>query len=70
LDWTDAQVAQYFRDNDLPKHPLEAQGYKTMGDWHSTKPVAEGESAEDSRYGGGKYECGLHLDSGSNNYQI
>ena len=70
LDWTDAQVQQYFRDNNLPKHPLEAQNYKTMGDWHSTQPVAEGESAENSRYGGSKYECGLHLDSGATDFQI
>ena len=70
LDWTDAQVQQYFRDNNLPKHPLEAQGYKTMGDWHSTQPVAEGESAEGSRYGGNKYECGLHLDSNATDFQI
>ena len=70
LDWTDAQVQQYFRDNKLPKHPLEAQGYQTMGDWHSTAPVKEGESAEGSRYGGNKYECGLHLDSGATDFQI
>jgi len=37
-----------------------------MGDWHSTTPVEEGQSAEDSRYGGSKYECGLH----TNDYQI
>ncbi|MGJ8655976.1 MAG: phosphoadenylyl-sulfate reductase [Akkermansiaceae bacterium] len=70
LDWTDAQVQQYFRDNNLPKHPLESKGYQTMGDWHSTSPVEEGQSAEESRYGGNKYECGLHLDSGATDFQI
>ena len=70
LDWTDTQVQQYYRENDLPKHPLEAKGYQTMGDWHSTSPVAEGQSAEDSRYGGSKYECGLHLNSGASDFQI
>lgn len=70
LDWTDAQVQQYFRENNLPKHPLESQGYQTMGDWHSTSPVEEGQSAEESRYGGSKYECGLHLDSGATDFQI
>ena len=70
LDWTHFQVQQYFRDNNLPKHPLETQGYQTMGDWHSTQPVAEGESAENSRHGGSKYECGLHLDSGAQDFQI
>ncbi len=70
LDWKDARVQQYYRDHNLPKHPLEAQGYQTMGDWHSTNPVEEGQSAEDSRYGGNKYECGLHLDSGATDFQI
>ncbi len=70
LDWADAQVAAYFYDNNLPKHPLEAKGYKTMGDWHSTSPVIEGESAEQSRFGGEKYECGLHLSSDTNDFQI
>lgn len=70
LDWADAQVAAYYHDNNLPKHPLEAKGYKTMGDWHSTSPVADGESAERSRFGGEKYECGLHLDSGAGDFQI
>jgi len=70
LDWRDAQVQQYYRDNDLPRHPLEAKGYKTMGDWHSTNPVAEGDSAESSRFGGNKYECGLHLNSDASDFQI
>jgi phosphoadenosine phosphosulfate reductase len=70
LDWTGPQVQQYFRDHKLPKHPLEAKGYQTMGDWHSTQPVQEGESAESSRYGGTKYECGLHLDSNTQDFQI
>jgi len=70
LDWADAQVAAYFYENNLPKHPLEAQGYQTMGDWHSTSPVSEGGSAETSRFAGEKYECGLHLDSRASDFQI
>lgn len=70
LDWSDAQVSTYFQDHQLPKHPLESEGYQTMGDWHSTSPVEEGENAEDSRFGGNKYECGLHLNSGASDFQI
>lgn len=70
LDWADAQVSAYYHDHHLPKHPLEAKGYKTMGDWHSTSPVAKGGSAESSRFDGEKYECGLHFDSGASDYQI
>jgi len=70
LDWSDSQVSAYFYDHKLPKHPLEAEGYVTMGDWHSTQPIEEGGSAEGSRFGGSKYECGLHLDSESQDFQI
>lgn len=70
LDWADAQVAAYFHEHGLPRHPLEEKGYKTMGDWHSTRPVSDGESAESSRFNGKKYECGLHLDSGAADFQI
>ncbi len=69
LDWADAQVDLYFHQHDLPRHPLAAEGYVTMGDWHSTRPAADGD-AESSRFNGEKYECGLHLDSGSSDFQI
>jgi len=66
LDWADAQVSSYFSKNKLPKHPLESKGYVTMGDWHSTIPLEEGMTAEETRFNGQKYECGLHV----NNFQI
>ncbi len=69
LDWADAQVDLYFHQNDLPRHPLADQGYSTMGDWHSTRPIENGDS-EATRFNGEKFECGLHLDSGSPDFQI
>lgn len=69
LDWADAQVEFYFHQHDLPRHPLAAKGYVTMGDWHSTRP-ATGKTATATRFNGEKYECGLHLDSGSADFQI
>ncbi|BCX50168.1 phosphoadenosine phosphosulfate reductase [Haloferula helveola] len=70
LDWADAQVSAYMHDHDLPPHPLASQGYVTMGDWHSTRPADPEQSAEATRFNGEKYECGLHLDSGNNDFQI
>lgn len=70
LDWADGQVSQYMRDRGLPTHPLADQGYVTMGDWHSTRPAVDGLDAEDTRFNGEKYECGLHLDSGNADFQI
>ncbi|MEP2774700.1 MAG: phosphoadenylyl-sulfate reductase [Luteolibacter sp.] len=69
LDWADAQVDLYFHQNELPKHPLGEQGYVTMGDWHSTRPSEDG-TANGTRFNGAKYECGLHLDSGTSDFQI
>ena len=69
LDWADAQVDLYFSQHDLPRHPLAEKGYVTMGDWHSTRPQDES-GAEATRFDGAKYECGLHLDSGSPDFQI
>ncbi|MGC4016996.1 MAG: phosphoadenylyl-sulfate reductase [Luteolibacter sp.] len=70
LDWADAQVNIYMNQHALPPHPLAEQGYATMGDWHSTSPVVEGQDAESTRFNGEKYECGLHLDSGVSDFQI
>ena len=70
LDWADAQVSAYMHERQLPRHPLADQGYVTMGDWHSTKPATDGLDAESTRFNGEKYECGLHLDSGDNDFQI
>jgi len=69
LDWADAQVELYFKQHDLPRHPLAADGYVTMGDWHSTRPAAGGD-VEATRFNGAKYECGLHLASGGSDFQI
>ena len=70
LDWADAQLEAYYHEHDLPRHPLEKEGFLTMGDWHSTRKPDVGETAEDTRFGGTKYECGLHQDSGQIDYQI
>jgi phosphoadenosine phosphosulfate reductase len=70
LDWDDVEIANYFRKHALPPHPLAAQWYVTMGDWHSTRPVGANHDAESTRFGGSKYECGLHLASGTSDFQI
>jgi len=61
LDWSDEQVEQYCQENNLPEHPLRKKGYVTSGDVHSTKPLSEVSNVEETRFGGQKYECGLHL---------
>jgi len=60
-NWTFDQVADYIRENDVPYNELLDRGYKSIGDWHSTQPVAAGEDERAGRWKGrAKTECGIH----------
>ena len=59
-DWTDRDVGRYLRRHDLPWHPLWAKGYVSIGDRHSTRPIHEVKTADETRFLGLKRECGLH----------
>lgn len=59
-DWTDRDVHRYLKTYNLPYHPLWEQGYISIGDMHSTRPLHEVEHAEQTRFAGLKRECGLH----------
>ncbi|WP_133500270.1 phosphoadenylyl-sulfate reductase [Cognatilysobacter terrigena] len=59
-DWTDRDVYDYLRKHDLPYHPLWHEGYVSIGDVHTTRPLGDGMSEEDTRFFGLKRECGLH----------
>ncbi|TFH20910.1 MAG: phosphoadenylyl-sulfate reductase [Myxococcales bacterium] len=62
LGWSSEQVHDYLRHNNLPFHPLHEQGYTTVGDWHSSRPANATDGHErETRFGGLKQECGLHL---------
>ena len=62
LPWTAKDIYQYLQAHDLPYHPLYDFGYMTVGDWHSSRPMTlEDLSDRDTRFGGLKQECGLHL---------
>ena len=60
FDWTDRDVGLYLRKHDLPYHPLWEKGYLSIGDWHTTRSLAEVDSMEELRFFGLKRECGLH----------
>jgi phosphoadenosine phosphosulfate reductase len=60
FDWTDREVGRYLKAHDLPYHPLWDQGYLSIGDWHTTRSLAEAGSVEGLRFFGLKRECGLH----------
>ncbi|KLE33848.1 phosphoadenylyl-sulfate reductase [Aurantiacibacter luteus] len=60
-DWVKADLEAYFAERDLPRHPLEAQGYLSVGCAPCTSPVAPGEDPRAGRWRGwDKTECGIH----------
>lgn len=61
LQWTNQDVHAYLKANDLPYHPLFEQGYVSIGDTHTTRPITEEMNERAGRFGGLKQECGLHL---------
>jgi phosphoadenosine phosphosulfate reductase len=60
VEWTDRDVYQYLSENDLPYHPLWEKGYVSIGDTHTTRPLTADMSPEETRFFGGKRECGIH----------
>lgn len=61
LDWTTRDVHEYMKRHDLPYHPLYEQGYASIGDVHSTRPITDLQHERDGRFRGLRQECGLHL---------
>ncbi|MCU0527783.1 MAG: phosphoadenylyl-sulfate reductase [Elainella sp. Prado103] len=62
FSWSSKEVYDYLVAHDLPYHPLFDEGYVTVGDWHSSRPLmADDENERDTRFQGMKQECGIHL---------
>ena len=61
-DWDKARLDAYFADHALPRHPLEAQGYLSIGCAPCTSKVRPGEDPRSGRWRGwDKVECGIHV---------
>lgn len=61
--WNFHLVEWYIKENKVPRNKLLDQGYKSVGDWHSTIKVGEGQDERAGRWAGReKTECGLHKD--------
>jgi phosphoadenosine phosphosulfate reductase len=59
--WDADQIEGYFIQHDLPRHPLIAQGYPSIGCSPCTTQVAPGEDPRSGRWKGwDKTECGIH----------
>lgn len=61
--WTFSFVEWHIKKYNVPTNKLLSQGYRSIGDWHSTAKSGEGDAGER----GGRWaeneektECGLH----------
>lgn len=63
--WTFPFVEWYIKQNSVPRNKLLDQGYRSVGDWHSTVKSGDGDVGERAGRWAGKAEkteCGLHVD--------
>lgn len=59
--WTAEQICRYINQHGFPRHPLWAQGYRSIGCQPCTSPTNLEEDARDGRWRGQqKSECGMH----------
>jgi phosphoadenosine phosphosulfate reductase len=59
--WSYNEIAAYKLINDLLEHPLESEGFLSVGCAPCTSPVIAGEDSRAGRWrGSAKLECGLH----------
>ncbi|MFA3915860.1 phosphoadenylyl-sulfate reductase [Ruegeria hyattellae] len=63
--WAPEDVRAYMDENRLPRHPLVAKGYPSIGCAPCTSPVKEGEDPRAGRWRDqNKEECGIHFVDG------
>lgn len=65
LHWTKQMIWQYIKENKLPQHPLENEGYTSIGCEPCTRKI-DPNMMQDERmarwFGLNKTECGLHTE--------
>lgn len=61
-NWSAKDLRDYMDRHDLPRHPLVAQGFRSIGCRPCTTTVREGEDDRAGRWRGTeKVECGIHF---------
>ena len=62
VGWSASDVLNYVAEAGLPRHPLVAKGFPSIGCLPCTSPVKPGEDERAGRWRGrGKIECGIHV---------
>jgi len=65
LEWTGKMIYAYIHEYAIPKHPLDAQGYVSVGCEPCTRKLSAEIMADERQsrwYGMSKTECGLHTE--------
>jgi len=71
-DWQSQEVWDYIHRNEVPVHPLYAQGYTSLGCAPCTRPIQEGEDERAGRWWwetGAPKECGIHCTIETGNFE-
>jgi phosphoadenosine phosphosulfate reductase len=59
--WRQDQIDAVMTERGLPRHPLLAQGYRSVGCWPCSQPIGPDEPLRAGRWAGAaKTECGIH----------
>jgi len=62
LDWSGKQIFDYIKEKNLPRHPLDAQGYQSIGCIPCTRKTDLSDPRAARWFGMSKTECGLHTE--------
>ncbi len=62
LAWTGKDIYAYIKAHDLPRHPLDAEGYSSIGCEPCTRKADLNDPRAARWFGMSKTECGLHTD--------
>jgi phosphoadenosine phosphosulfate reductase len=63
LDWTSKMIWEYRKEHNLPEHPLEAQGYLSIGCMPCTRSLQQTQEDRSGRWAGqSKEECGIQTE--------
>jgi phosphoadenosine phosphosulfate reductase len=63
-NWNQEDIDLFFSSRDLPKHPLVAEGYASIGCWPCTIRPTDPNDVRSGRWAGkAKTECGLHVET-------
>src|SRR5215213_3906297 len=59
--WTSAEVSAYATAHAIPRQPLYALGYTSIGCEPCTKQPVDSSNVRSGRWDGQKLECGIHI---------